>query len=344
MLSQTASKTLRTPCAATKPKPISAHSHQQHVHSAEGGHHHPHGAHHHHGPLGANTSRTYVRRLVFVFCLVLVYAVAEAIGGWFTGSLALLADATHMVSDVAALGIALGAIWLARRPATPRQTYGFHRAEVLGALINATALIVIAVFIAVEAYQRLAEPNEVLGGTMLLIALGGLAVNLTGVIVLHSGQQDSLNVRGVWLHMMADTLGSVGAILSGFAIWKFGFMKADPIASFAIAALVLWSSLSLLRETLHVLMESTPKRLDAEEVRAAISAVPGVASLHDLHIWTITSGHEALTAHLVADESGISDSLRLAVQRTLREKFELHHVTLQIEHDEVCESGCDGDL
>ncbi len=298
---------------------------------------HSHGGHGHHHDF---TSMGNVRRLAVVFVLVALYTVAEALGGWFTGSLALLADAGHMLSDVAALGIALGAIWISRRPATRERTFGFYRAEVLGALINAVALVVIAIFIYVEAAKRFNDPPEVLGGWMLAVAVGGLLVNLSGLVILRDGHQHSLNVRGAWLHMAADTLGSVGAIVSALLIWLKGWNLADPIASVIIGTLVLWSSLALLRETVDVLMEATPSRLDLDRVDSTLQEVEGVRSVHDLHAWTISSGREALTAHVVSEDEVDSNELLPRLRELLRERFHLNHVTIQLEGSAIECSDC----
>jgi cobalt-zinc-cadmium efflux system protein len=309
-----------------------------HVHSHAPGHVHD-------APDGADTApRTSLgnaRRLGFVFALVALYTVAEVLGGLYTGSLALLADAGHMLSDVAALGIALTAIWLARRPATQKRTFGLYRAEVLGALINGVALVVIAVFIFVEALERFREPPAVLGGPMMLVALGGLLVNLTGLLILRDGHRHSLNVHGAWLHMVADTLGSAGTMVSAFFIWRFGLLWFDPAASVLIACLVLWSSLSLIRETIEVLMESAPARLDLAAVADSIAADGGVQSVHDLHAWTIGTGKEALTAHVVATEGHGRDEVLTRLCSMLRDRFGLTHVTLQVEREDGHRCDCE---
>jgi cobalt-zinc-cadmium efflux system protein len=283
-----------------------------------------------------------VRRLTFVFVLVALYTVAEVLGGLYTGSLALLADAGHMLSDVAALGVALSAIWLTRRPATRQRTFGLYRAEVLGALINGVALVVIAIFIFVEALERFRAPPAVLGGPMMAVAFGGLLVNLTGLLILRDGHRHSLNVHGAWLHMMADTLGSAGALVSAFFIWRYDLRWFDPAASMLIAALVMWSSLSLIRETIEVLMESAPARLDLAAVAASISADGGVQSVHDLHAWTIGTGKEALTAHVVATEGHGRDEVLARLCGMLRDRFGLTHVTLQVEREDGhrCDREC----
>lgn len=282
-----------------------------------------------------------VRRLGITLGLVAAYMVAEVVGGLLTGSLALLADAGHMLSDAAALGLALFAAWIARRPVTPERTYGYHRTEILAALANGATLVVIAGVIVVEAWERFESPREVDGATMLAIAVGGLAVNLVALWVLHGGRGESLNLRGAWLHVLGDALGSVQVIAAGALIWAFGWQWADPVASVLIALLVAWTSWSLLRDAAHVLMEGTPRHLDASEVRQAIGAVAGVDDVHDLHMWTITSGFDALSVHArVAGRD--RDQVLREVRELLRRRFGIAHSTVQIETEEGCEQApCD---
>jgi cobalt-zinc-cadmium efflux system protein len=292
-------------------------------------HAHPHPEELAHAPPARTPGRE--RRLAFVLALAATYLVAEVAGGLWTGSLALLADAGHMGADVAALGLALFAFWLARRPAHPGRTYGYHRAEILAALANGSALVAVAFGIALEALARLREPSAVAAVPMLTIAAGGLAVNGIGLWLLHDGRESSLNLRGAWLHLLSDALGSVAAIGAGVAILAFGWLLADPIASLAIAALVVRSAWGLLRETVAVLMEGAPGHIDVDRVRESIGGVPGVASVHDLHVWTITSGLVALSCHVRSDDSEPPARLLKAVQRRLREGFGIAHSTVQIE-------------
>jgi len=263
------------------------------------------------------------------------YMVAEIVGGLAANSLALLADAGHMFSDAAALGLSLVAVMLAQRPATSNRTYGFHRAEILAALTNGAALLALAVLIAREAWDRLSDPPEVQGGLMLAVACGGLAINLINLTILSGGRHHNLNVRGAWLHVMADTLGSVGAIAAGASIYFFGWRWADPLASFVIASLVIYSAGGLVRETLDVLMEGVPKGISIDEVTAALNGIPGVRDAHDVHVWSLTSGRNIATTHLViaegADHQGIID----AANRTLAKRFAIAHATIQVEHDEL---------
>jgi len=267
--------------------------------------------------------------------LTAAYMVAEIVGGIAANSLALLADAGHMFSDAAALGLSLVAVILAQRPATSQRTYGFHRAEILAALLNGATLLTLSVLIAREAWERLSAPPEVQGGLMLLVAAGGLAINLANLRILSGGRQSNLNVRGAWLHVMADTLGSLGAISAGAAIYFLGWRWADPLASFVIASLVLYSAWGLIRETLDVLMEGVPKGISIEEITEALTELRGVMGTHDLHVWSLTSGRNVATAHLIitedADHQGIID----AANRMLASRFSIHHATIQVEHDQL---------
>jgi len=259
------------------------------------------------------------------------YLVAELVGGLWTGSLALLADAGHMLSDVGALALSLFALWLSSRPAPAGRTYGYHRIEILAALANGVALVVVAIFIALAAVQRASHPPEVLGLPMLAIATGGLLVNLLGLWILHAERDGSLNLRGAWLHVASDALGSVGAMVAGACIWLFGWRLADPIASALIALLILHGAFTLLRETVDVLLEAAPPHLDVGEIEGAIQEIPGVASVHDLHVWTITSGMVSLSCHIACQENSAGHELLSELQGVLRRRFSIHHATLQIE-------------
>jgi cobalt-zinc-cadmium efflux system protein len=284
------------------------------------GHSHPHHA------ASANRSR-----LAWTLGLAAAYMVAEAVGGWLTGSLALLADAGHMLSDVAALGLSLFCMSMARRPPTSKRTYGYHRMEILAALANGAALVAISVFVLAEAVQRLRQPTAVDAPAMMGIAVGGLLVNLAGLWILREGRSDSLNVRGAWLHVLTDALGSVQAIAAGVLIWAFGWRWADPAASVLIALLVIYSSWSLLQEATAVLMESAPPHMDVDRMRDAMMCVPGVLEVHDLHVWTITSGLDSLSAHVVVEEGRFNCDLLAEIRAALHDRFGIHHMTVQIE-------------
>lgn len=279
---------------------------------------------HSHGPRqGAS------RSLGIALVLSAGYLVAEVVGGIVSGSLALLADAGHMLSDVASLALALWAIRMAQRPPDRHRTFGYHRSEILAALANGATLVAVSLYILVEAYHRLQDPQPVQGPLMLAIAVGGLLVNLAGLWVMREGREGNLNVRGAWLHVLTDALGSVQAIVAGGLIWAFGWTWADPVASVLISLLVVHSAWALLKESVGILMEGSPAHLDVEELRSALLAVPGVVSVHDLHAWTIGSGFPALTAHVVARRDG-AELLR-ELRALLHDRFHLEHTTIQIE-------------
>jgi len=271
------------------------------------------------------------RRLGITLALVAAYMGAEVVGGILTGSLALLADAGHMLSDAAALALALFASWVASRPSGMRWTYGLARAEILAALAQGAALVAVALLVVLEAVARLQAPQPVLGLGMLAVAAGGLAVNLVGLAILNAGRRDSLNVRGAWLHVLSDTLGSVGAISAGLLIWRFGWTWADPAASIAISVLVLLSAWHLLREAVDVLMEAAPRHLDLEEIERALGRLAGVGQVHDLHVWTIGNGETSLSCHLVVTDAAEGSRLLGAACALLARRFGIAHATVQIE-------------
>ncbi len=279
------------------------------------------------------------RRLLIALALAATYMVAEFIGGLLTGSLALLADAGHMLSDVFALAMSAAAIQIARLPPTPQRTYGYQRTEILAALGHGILLICISVYIFVEAYGRARAPVEIQGAPMLAIAIGGLLINIVGLLILRAGKDENLNVRGAWLHVMSDALGSVGAITAAVLIWAFGWTWADSLASVAIGLMVVYSSWSLLREALAVLMESAPAHIDVEEVRRAMGAHRAVLGVHDLHIWTVGSGMVSLSGHVVAQDGCENGSLLREMGDLLIERFAIAHATIQIEPENFQESG-----
>lgn len=290
---------------------------------------HAHHAEHSHARPGTAPGRE--RRLAAVLALAAGYMLVEIAGGLWTGSLALLADAAHMAADVAALALSLFAFWLARRPASSVRTYGYQRAEILAALVNGSALVAVSIGIAFEAFERLAAPVEVRSGAMIAIAAGGLAVNGTGLLMLRDRHAHDLNLQGAWLHLLSDALGSAAAIAAGLLILFFGWTLADPLASLAIAVLVIRSAWALLRETVAVLMEQAPGHIDVDRVREAIRAVPGVESVHDLHVWTITSGRVALSCHVCVDDAEPAPRVLRGIQERLRSGFGIAHSTVQIE-------------
>jgi cobalt-zinc-cadmium efflux system protein len=262
---------------------------------------------------------------------VLLYMAAEIAGGLLTGSLALLADAAHMASDAAALGLALFAIWFARRPSGARHTYGYLRTEILAALANGAALVAVSLIVLGEAWQRLRAPVEVAGMPMTVVAAGGLLVNLASLALLHDRRADSLNLSAAWLHVLSDTLGSLQAVLAGLLIYFLGWRWADPVASIVIALLVIASAWGIVKESVAVLMESAPSHLDVDEVRDAILAIEGVSGVHDLHVWTITSGLHALSAHVDVREGFEPAALLAEIRGGLHARFGLDHLTIQLE-------------
>lgn len=291
------------------------------------------------------------RRLLLVLLLALGYAIIELVGGLLTGSLALLADSLHMVSDVAALALSLLAVWMAARPASTRRTFGNSRAEILAALANGLALAVVAVFISVHAIERFFEPTAVAGDGVIGVATGGLVINLVGLWILEGGRSESLNVRGAFLHVLSDTLASVGVILSGAGIWFLGWLWLDPAVSMGVSVLVLLSAWHLVREALDVLMETAPSHLDPTEIHEALVSVDGVRSVHCLHVWTIGSSEVSLSSHLVTDARQSTDDLLQRVRTRLTDGFGIDHTTIQIEParpgdapdcEEACEPGSPG--
>jgi len=274
--------------------------------------------------------RTAIRRLGLVLVLTSAYAMAEVIGGLLSNSLALLADAGHMLGDILALTLALLAAWSARRPPDPSRTYGYQRAEILAATLNGVALIVIAVFIVYEAWERFLDPPDVQYGLMALIAGGGLVVNLISAKLLHH-HQHGLNVRAAYLHVLGDLLGSVGALVAAGLIWLFGWKLADPLASVAIATIIVFSAIRLLLDSVNVLMEGAPAHIDTREVQDCLREIPGVSSVHDLHIWSLGGRTPMLTAHLMHDHSRPAAQVLRHATDTLRERFNIAHTTLQIE-------------
>jgi cobalt-zinc-cadmium efflux system protein len=289
------------------------------------------GAGHDHGVPRRHARARNRRRLAWTLGLIFSYMVAEVVGGILSGSLALLADAGHMLSDAAALALALFAMYMSAKPASPRRTYGLYRGEILAALANGGALIALSLYVFVEAWRRLSEPAAVEAGMMLGVAAGGLAVNLIALWILREGRSESLNVRGAWLHVVGDTLGSVGAIVSALLIAGFGWLWADPVASVLIACLVMYSSWALLKETVSVLMESAPGHIDVDELRGAMVGAQGVVDVHDLHVWTITSGIESLSAHVVIEHAAEARGVLAEMRLMLHERFGIDHITLQIE-------------
>ncbi len=298
--------------------------------------HHGHG----HGVHGYGAAASDRRRLGGALAITLVVLLAEVVGTALTGSLALLADAGHLATDVLGLAVALIATVLAQRPPSHYRTYGLGRAEVLAAALNALVLLAVAGVVAAEAVTRLAAPPAIPGVPLLVLGVFGLAGNLAALAVLTRGgsRERSLNLRGAMLEVMGDALGSVAVLGAALVMLTTGWRQADPVASLAIAALIVPRALALLREAAHVLLEGTPRGVDAAEVNRVLRTVPGVRDVHDLHLWTITSGRHAVSAHLVVEEARSlhcgDASVLDAAATELSRHFGLTHSTLQVEHND----------
>lgn len=287
----------------------------QHAHE-----HHDHHAHHQHGG----------NKLLWPLILTLGYAGIEALGGWYTGSLALLGDAGHMFSDAAALGLAALGAWVASKPASQRHSYGLMRSEVIVAFINGLFMLAVVIGIVYEAIQRLQSPQSVQGGEVMLIALVGLIVNIVVARLLHQ-HQDNLNSRAALLHVMGDMLGSCAALAAGAIIYFTGWLLIDPILSILISLLILVSTVRLIREALNVLMEGVPRHINLDEVSAALSTVPDVHEVHSVHIWALSSEVTALSAHVVLEDMQAWHPVLNNIRKLLHERFVIDHVTLQPE-------------
>ncbi len=293
-------------------------------------------AHHHHSHDHAHHDHR--RELVLALGLTAAFLVAEVIGGIMANSLALLADAGHMFTDAAALGLSLFVAWFSRRPTSPEKTYGYLRWEILAAFINGSALLVVSVGIVWEAVGRLRAPEPVASGIMLWVALGGLIVNACCAKLLHAGHEHSLNVRGAYLHVLGDLLGSVGTVVAALVVRWTGFLAADPIASIVVTLLIVRSAWGLVRESVDVLLESTPSHVSLGAVRERLETLGGVASVHDLHVWTVTTGVIAMSAHAIVPVA--TDHQRVLQEATdAMRSFGIGHVTLQIEREEICQGG-----
>ncbi|HYK82873.1 MAG TPA: cation diffusion facilitator family transporter [Gemmatimonadales bacterium] len=286
----------------------------------------------HRAPRGLESQR----RLRTVLGITAAVMVVEAIGGWAAHSLALLADAGHLLADVAAIGLAVLVASLAQRPATAERTFGLLRLEILAALVNGAALLVIALGIGLEAYHRWLTPTDVHGQLLVIVAAVGLVANAGGAAILHRGHDHSLNQRGAYLHVVGDLLGSLGALAAGVVILATGWVRADPLISILIAVLILASAWRLVKESTDILLEAAPTHIPLKEVHERIASIPGVASVHDLHVWTVTSGVIAMSGHLVVQNPAENQRVLEAVQARLAE-IGITHVTVQVERDQTCD-------
>jgi cobalt-zinc-cadmium efflux system protein len=305
------------------------HSHGGHSHGAHAAHDHGHSPRHAEG-----RADDHARGLRIALALTALFLVAEVVGGLVSHSLALLADAGHMLTDVAALGLSLFVTWFSQQPETPEKTYGYLRWEILAALLNGATLLAISVWIIGEAFVRLRHPRPVESGLMLGVAAASVVTNVTSAWLLHGGSRASLNLRGAYVHVLGDLLGSVGTVVAALLVRYTGWLMADPLASIVMTALIGRGAWRLVRESVDILLEATPSHISAPAVRAQLAAIPGIESVHDLHVWTVTSGVIAMSVHAIVREperhqhvlEHIHDAVRL---------FGIEHVTVQLERDEM---------
>jgi len=294
---------------------------------------HSHGKDHDHGTHEHGHARGSLKTAM---AIAATFMVAEFLGGLYTNSLALLADAGHMLTDIAALSLSFFAIRFSTRRATPRMTYGFYRVEILAALLNGVLLVLIALSIFYEAYHRFLNPEKVKAGWMLVIAIIGLCANLTSAWVLFGKHRDSLNVRGAFFHVLTDAAGSFGAVIASIAILIGGYYVADPLTSALVALLILWSSWVLIRDAVDILLEGTPAHINIVSLREQLGHVDGVCSIHDLHVWTLTSGVLAMSCHVVAVTDSFNRTEILArLNGVARDGFHIDHTTIQIEEGNI---------
>jgi len=300
---------------------------------------------HHHPRSYGHTARGSLKRAL---AITVVFLVAEFAGALYTNSLALLADSGHMLTDVAALSLSLAAAWFSSRRATPQKTYGFYRVEILAALMNGVFLILISFYIFYQAWSRFNDPPEIKAGWMLMVALVGLSANISSAYVLFSNRKENLNLRGAFFHVLSDALGSVGAVIASLAILYGGYAIADPIISVVVGVLILFSSWILIRDAVDILLEGTPSHVNIVNLQEQLKEIPGVGSVHDLHVWTLTSGVLAMSCHVVKSGDGFNHGTVLAnVKALAHETFRIDHTTVQIEDVNATEpimDSCDCNL
>ena len=282
---------------------------------------------------GTTSGKRHRARLSWALGLTVAFLILEVIGAIWTGSLALLADAGHMLTDVAGISLSLLAIWFASKRPTPINTYGYVRLEILAALANGVLLFSMAAFILYEAYRRIWSPPEILVGPMLAIAIVGLGVNLTSMWLLYKGADESLNLRGAYLEVLGDAVASLGVIAAALIIQWTGWILADPLISGAIGLFILPRTWNLIKQAVQILMEGVPPHLDVREIETAMRASHGVRDVHDLHVWTLTSGKEAMSAHILVDDLSDGQHVLKDLQELLRQRFGIEHTTVQLESD-----------
>jgi cobalt-zinc-cadmium efflux system protein len=303
-------------------------------------HAHSHTTHSDHAHASANTAE---RRLLIAFVLTILTLLAEAVGGWLSGSLALLADAGHMLVDALALLLAWGGAYMARRPADARRSFGYARMEVLAGYTNALTQFVLAAWIVYEAALRFAHPLPIRSGLMMAVALGGLAVNAIVLRVIGAHEHEDVNAAGARLHVLGDLLGSVAAVVAALLIRYFGWLAADPGLSIFVALLILVSAWNLLRRSAHILLEGTPDDMQAADVAGTIERETGIGGVHHVHVWQLAGGRRVATLHAQVPAQTDAHTALTAVQRVLRERFGIAHATVQIEQTECATADCDGD-
>lgn len=287
----------------------------------------------HGGGTAGTAAAQHAGRLGWALALTATYMVAEVVGGLVTGSLALLADAAHMLTDVGGLALALLAIRFAAREATPQRTYGYLRMEVLSALTNAVVLLLLTVYILFEAYQRFLSPPEILSGPMLVVAVIGLIVNLISMRLLAGGSSESVNVKGAYFEVLSDMLGSIGVIVAALLMMWKGWRLVDPVIGAGIGLFIVPRTWLLLKQVTHILMEGVPPNVDVGTLEQKLAGISGVTAIHDLHVWTITSGFDAMSCHLVIADLSMSRKVLQEARRIMKEEFRIDHVTIQIEDE-----------
>jgi cobalt-zinc-cadmium efflux system protein len=312
-----------------------SHSHDQHPgHKPEAAHSHGHGHAH-----GANLRAENKTNMLVVLGLTSAFMICEVVTGLLTGSLALLADAGHMLGDVGAIILALVAIWFSAKPATADKTFGYYRSEILAGFFNALALVAISLYIMYEAYMRLAHPPAVVGLPILVVAVIGLVVNITCLRLLQRSAEQSLNAKAAYLEVLGDCLATAGVIVSSLTIIFFKWYWADPVISGLIAIAILPRTWLLLKECTNILMEGTPGHIDLSALRGAMMAVEGVTDVHDIHVWTITSGLDAMSGHVTIDDRAPAEVILSRVRHIVNDDFGIHHSTIQVEQVE-CKDSC----
>ena len=307
-----------------------SHSHSDHDHDHDHDHGHSHGSGHlhmHGSPADSEVRKALIRAMMITF----VFMIIEFIGGLYSNSLALMSDAAHMLTDIGAILMSLFAFWFARRPPKPTMSFGYHRAEILGALSSGVAIWFIAGILIFEAVHRVSHPPEVNGKILLIVSIFGLFANLASMKVLHSAQKQSLNVKAAYKHIFSDLLGSLGAVTAGVVIWITDWRMIDLIVTGLFSVLMLISSWDLIKESIAILMESSPSGVDPHEIRQDLQGVSGVLEVHDLHVWSVSSGRLALSVHLISVEN---EGVLERAHQVLASKHGIKHTTIQVEHPE----------